>query len=128
MENHALGSAKRRGNRPNRPTKFTPLTREQLDARTHAAKLWDQMEARITSEVGGDVTAVQQALITAFCSVAISLNDLTAKNLLGQPTNIADLSLAASTLTRLAQRIGVARKVKSAAPTLSDMLREDARA
>jgi hypothetical protein len=98
-----------RGARPNKATKPRPLTRDQLDSRTSAAKMWDNLATSIAADCGGEteISTVKRTLIDAFCAVAIRLNDLNTKGLLGQPVDLSELSLVASTLTRLAVRIGM---------------------
>jgi hypothetical protein len=110
-----------------RPTKPRPLTREALDSRTAAAKMWDSLAASIIADAGGEseISTVQRTLIDAFCGVAIRLNDLNTKGLLGQPVDLSELSLVASTLTRLASRIGVARVPRDIGPTLGELLRRE---
>jgi hypothetical protein len=73
--------------------------------------MFESLYAAIAADIGGvdQVSAVQRELIEAFCGVAIRLNDLNTRGLAGQPVDLADLSLAASTLTRLASRIGIHR-------------------
>jgi hypothetical protein len=107
-----------------RPTKPRPLTREALDSRTTAAKMWDSLAASIIADAGGEseISTVQRTLINAFCGVAIRLNDLNTKGLLGQPVDLSELSLVASTLTRLASRIGVARVSKDVTPSLAQYI------
>jgi hypothetical protein len=120
---------KYRGSRPNKPTKLHPLTRAELDSRTHAAKMWDTLSANIIAESGGEseITTVKKTLIDAFVGMAIRLGDLNTRGLLGEPVDLAELSLAASTLTRLAVRIGVERVARDVT-TLSDYLKQiDAR-
>jgi hypothetical protein len=114
----AEGSPKKRGRRPNKATKPRPLTRDMLDSRTAAAKMWDTLAASIIADAGGEseITTVKRTLIDAFCGVAIRLNDLNTKGLLGQPVDLSQLSLAASTLTRLASRIGIARHARDVSP------------
>jgi hypothetical protein len=104
-------AAKAKRRRPHKAVKIRPFTREQLDQRTAAFKMFESLYAAIAADIGGvdQVSAVQRELIEAFCGVAIRLNDLNTRGLAGQPVDLADLSLAASTLTRLASRIGIHR-------------------
>jgi hypothetical protein len=68
---------------------------------------------------------VQRPLIDAFVAVSIRLNDLNTRGLLGQPVDLSELSLAVSTLTRLASRIGISRVPKDVGLSLGDIQRED---
>ena len=71
--------------------------------------MWDTLASNIIADAGGEseISTIQRTLIDAFCEVAIRLNHLNTKGLLGQTVDLAELSLAASTLTRLASRIGI---------------------
>ena len=69
-------------------------------------------------------TRLAQTLIAAYVGMSIRLNDMNTRCLLGQEVNLSDLTQASSTLTRLAVRIGIVRKVRDKGPTLSDYLRE----
>ena len=97
-----------------------------LNSRTHAAKMWDSLRANIIADCGGEneTSTVKRTLIDAFCGVAIQLIDINTKGLLGQPVDLAELSLAASTLTRLASRIGIDRVPRDVGQSLADILRE----
>jgi hypothetical protein len=44
----------------------------------------------------------------------------------GEQIDIQEHALLCSTLTRLAQRIGIERRARDVGPTLGDLLREDA--
>ena len=90
--------------RPHGPIKPVPFTRADLDSRTAAAKLWDNMATSITADLGGEdnLSTIQRTLINAFCAVSIQLTDLNTQALLGKPVSLSELSLAASTLVRLA--------------------------
>jgi hypothetical protein len=118
--------AKPKRRRPYKAIKPRPFTREQLDQRTAAFKMFDSLYAAVASDCGGmdQISAVQRELIEAFCGVAIRLNDLNTRGLAGQPVNLSDLSLAASTLTRLASRIGIARRAKELTPSVDQYVRD----
>jgi hypothetical protein len=64
-------------------------------------------------------------LIDAFVGVSIRLNDLNTRGLLGEPIDLSELSLAASTLVRIAQRIGINRAARDVGPSLGDLLKQD---
>jgi hypothetical protein len=106
------------------------LTRQSLDGRTRARKSFDAIAEGIAADLGGseELSTVQRHLIEAFAGCAIVLQALNARILLGQPVDIADQASAASTLVRLAARIGVERQAKDITPTLGDLIREDRRA
>ena len=72
---------------------------------------YDRLFDAIARDAGGEdqLTAVQKELITAFCAVSLRLNDMSTRALIGQSIELSDLSLAASTLVRIASRIGITR-------------------
>jgi hypothetical protein len=87
-------------------------SRKALDLRLAANKQFNKIVARITAEVGGDVSTVQRHLIEAFANAAIIADAISVRTLLGQPIDddfieaLAASSTAASTLISLSQRIG----------------------
>jgi hypothetical protein len=121
------GSRKSRGRRPHGPIKPKPFSRADLDGRTHAAQTYDRLFAEIARDAGGEdrISAIQRELIVAFCAVSLRMNDLSTRSLIGQTIELADLSLAASTLTRLASRIGIARTPRQDGMTLGELRRHD---
>jgi hypothetical protein len=100
-----------------------PFTREQLDQRTVAFKVFENLVANVIQDAGGEseISAVMRELIEAFAGVAIRVRDLNTRGLAGQPVDLSELSLAASTLTRLASRIGT-RRVPREVPDLQQYL------
>ena len=115
---------KRRKRKPYKPTKPRPFTRDQLDQRTAAFRMFDNLVVSVIQDVGGEreISAVQRELIEAFAGVAIRVNDLNSRGLAGQPVDLSELSLAASTLTRLASRIGIRRvfNPRNVTPSVAD--------
>ena len=95
-----------------------PYTRAELDKRTAAYQMFERLVADIIRDVGGEgeVSAVRYQLIEAFCGMAIRMNDMSSRSLAGQPVDLSELSLAASTLTRLATRIGLKRAPRDVTP------------
>jgi hypothetical protein len=102
------------------------LTRQSLDGRTRARKQFDAIAEGIAADLGGEdrLSTVQRHLVEAFAGCCIVLQTLNARILLGEPVDIADQSSAASTLVRIASRIGVDRAPKDITPSLADIARE----
>jgi hypothetical protein len=100
------------------------LTRQDLDGRTKARKQFDAIAEGIAQDPGGvdRLSTVTRHLIEAFAGSAIVLQAINARILLGEPVNIADQSSAASTLVRLAMRIGTDRVAREI-PSLAEYLR-----
>ena len=61
-----------------------------------------------------------------FAAAAVLAEQLEAKLANGAAIDVSEHALLCSTLTRLAQRIGIDRVAKDLTPTLSDLLREPA--
>ena len=114
-------------NVPDVPPRAPPLTRNELDSRTASAKAWDALRNNIINEVGGEsqVSSVKLALIDGFCLMTMHLQDLGVRSLLGQDISLSDIGTAASTMTRLAARIGIERRAKDVTATLGDLRRLD---
>jgi hypothetical protein len=89
------------------------LTRRSLDGRTRARKQFDAVVEGIASDLGGEahLTTVQRHLVEAFAGCAVVVHDINARLLLGQPIDISEAAQAVSSLVRLAQRIGVGRRM-----------------
>jgi hypothetical protein len=115
--------AKPRRRRPHKSQKARPFAIEQLDKRTAAYAMFENLFAAVQSDCGGpdQISAVSRELILMFCSLAVYANDLSARGLAGQVIELGDLSLAASTLTRLASRIGL-RRIPKPTMGLADYL------
>ena len=67
----------------------------------------------IASDLGGEahLTTVQRHLVEAFAGCAVVVHDINARLLLGQPIDVSEAAQAVSSLVRLAQRIGVGRRM-----------------
>jgi hypothetical protein len=89
------------------------LTRQSLDGRTKARKQFDAVVEGIASDLGGEahLTTVQRHLVEAFAGCAVVVQDINARLLLGQPIDVSEAAQAVSSLVRLAQRIGVGRRM-----------------
>jgi hypothetical protein len=103
--------------------KIRLLTRSSLDGRTRARKQFDAIAEGIAADLGGEdrLSTVQRHLVEAFAGCAVVLQAINARILLGEAVDIADQSSAASTLVRLASRIGIGRIVKDISPSLTDI-------
>jgi hypothetical protein len=93
------------------------LTRQSLDGRTKARKTFDSIARGIAADLGGEdrLTTVQKHLVEAFAGCAVVVHDINARLLLGQPIDLAEHSQVASTLVRLASRIGLGRRMRDVA-------------
>lgn len=106
--------------------KLRLLTRTNLDQRTKAFQQFDSIACGIAQDLGGEdqLSTVQRHLVEAFAGIAISVNDINARLLLGQHISLIEHAQAVSTLVRVASRIGLTRVARNLTPTLSDYLRQ----
>jgi hypothetical protein len=106
--------------------KIRLLTRQSLDGRTKARKQFDAIAEGIAEDLGGSarLSTVQRHLVEAFAGCAIILQAINARILLGEAVDVADQSSAASTLVRIAMRLGVDRVPRDVTPSLDDIAAE----
>jgi hypothetical protein len=105
--------------------KIRLLSRKALDGRRKEAKQFDAIASAIAKELGEDqLSTVQRHLIEAFAGCVITLQSINAQLLLGGEINVAEQSQAASTLVRLASRIGIERKPRDVT-TFGGLVRAD---
>jgi hypothetical protein len=101
---------KRRDKR--RRTKPQLLTRADLDNRTCAAKAFDKLYADISSDLGGDLTAVERSLVEGFVGSTVVLQALNTKLALGQEINLGEYGVVCSSMVRIAAKIGLSRRAR----------------
>jgi hypothetical protein len=101
------------------------LTRDALDGRTRARKLFDSIVAGIESDLGGRerLSTVEVALIEAFAGATVHVHDLNARLMLGQKIDLTQHSAAIGSLVRIASRLGTGRRPRDVTPTLQEYLR-----
>src|SRR5215470_17239520 len=80
---------KRRAHRARRPQL---LTRDQLDGRTNAAKVFDRLVVDIEGDLGGhdQLSTIERALVEAFAGAAVTLQHLNTKLALGEGIDFAE--------------------------------------
>jgi hypothetical protein len=107
--------------------KYRLITRENLDKRTLAHKKFDAIATAIANDLGGEerLSTIERHLIESFCGVALCVQDINARVMLGEEFDILALSNAVSTMVRVASRIGIAR-VPRDVTSLADLIRADA--
>ena len=118
----------RRGCKAEARGKIRLLTRDQLDGRTRAARQFDAIFAGIASDLGGRLTTVQFELAQAFAGAAVSVHDLNARLLVGEPIDLSEQAIAISSLVRLVNHIGIGRRSRDVTPDLRDYLENKATA
>ena len=89
--------------------KLRLLTRQNLDGRTKARKQFDATAEGIADDLkgSGKLSTIQLHLIETFAGCAIIINAINAKLLSGEAIDVTEHSQAASTLVRLASRLGL---------------------
>jgi hypothetical protein len=102
------------------------LTRAQLDGRTNAAKVFDQLVTDIEADLGGhnQLSTIETALIEAFAGAAVTLQHLNTQLALGQEIDLSQHAQAVSAMVRVAAKLGLRRRTKDITPTLSEYLAE----
>jgi hypothetical protein len=112
--------------RPNGHNRQHWLSREELDGRTRASKMFCHVENSVIEDLGGEdnISAVQRHLVSAFAGMAVCLEDLNVRVMLGEPIDLNAFATCASTLIRTANKLGVRRVPKDVTPSLADILSE----
>jgi hypothetical protein len=92
------------------PPKPKLLTRNDLDNRTTAAKAFDRLYADISSDLGGDLTAVERSLVEGFVGATVVLQSLNTRLALGQEIDLSEHAAVCSSMVRIAAKIGLSRR------------------
>jgi hypothetical protein len=108
-------------------TKAQLLTRDTLDGRTNAAKLFDRLIADIESDLGGrdQLSTIEQQLVVAFAGACVTLEHLNCQLALGQKIDLTQHSSAVGAMVRVASRLGLQRRARDVGPSLGEVLRAD---
>jgi hypothetical protein len=91
------------------------LTRDQLDGRTNAAKVFDRLVADIEADMGGrdQLSTIEAELVEAFVGAAVMMNNLNTRLALGQEIDLSEHALSASSMVRIASRLGLQRRQRN---------------
>ena len=108
-----------------RTPKLRLLTAQALDGRSRARKAFDSIVLGIAKDLGGEdqLSTVQKHLVEAFAGVAVNVNALNARLLMGEKIDLIAHSQAISTMVRIASRIGVHR-VPKPVQSIDEFVRE----
>jgi hypothetical protein len=108
--------------------KIRLVTRQNLDGRTKARKQFDAIAHGIAEDIkgSGSLSTIQLHLIETFAGCAIIINAINAKLLSGGAVDVGDHSQAASTLVRLASRLGIHRRARDVADLTDHIARLEA--
>jgi hypothetical protein len=76
------------------------LTRDQLDGRTNAAKVFDRLVLDIEIDLGGhdQLSTIERALVEAFAGACVTLQHLNTQLALGQTIDLAQHAQAVSAM------------------------------
>jgi hypothetical protein len=112
--------------RPHRATRPQLLTRDRLDGRSGAAKVFDRLVVDIEADLGGrdQLSTIERALIEAFAGACVTLHHLNTKLALGEEIDLSQHAQAVSAMVRVASRLGLQRRAKDVGPTLADYLQQ----
>src|SRR5262249_54145799 len=101
-----------------------PFSRREIDGRSSAAKLFDQLTGAIEADLGGadQFSAIDRHLVHAFAGAAVTLHHLNARLMAGEEINLAQHAQAVSAMVRVASRLGLQRRQKDVEPTLAQIL------
>ena len=121
-----------RKRRRKNPPKPKLLTRNDLDNRTTAAKAFDRLYSAISSDLDGDLTAVERSLVEGFVGATVVLQALNTRLALGQDIDLSEHAAVCSSMVRIAAKIGLSRRSRlvsglieaEAAPPLWSPLRD----
>jgi hypothetical protein len=105
-----------------------PLTREVLDKRSNAFKLFNRLAADIEADLGGrdQLSTIELTLIEAYVGAAVTLQHMNTRLALGQEIDLSQHAQAVSAMVRVASRLGLQRRARTVGgPTLGDLLRAD---
>jgi hypothetical protein len=113
--------------RRHRRTRPQLLSRLELDRRLNTVKQFDQCVAAIKADLGGGdrLSAIETRLVEAFAGSAITLDNLNARVLLGEPISLSEFAQTVSAMVRVASRLGCSKRLRDVTPqSLDDIARE----
>jgi hypothetical protein len=80
--------------------------------------VFDRLVADVEADLGGrdQLSAIELALVQAFCGAAITLDGLNAKLLMGEMIDLGQHAQAVSAMVRVASRLGLQRRARDITP------------
>jgi hypothetical protein len=105
--------------------KIALLTRENLDGRTKARRMFDAIAFGVAEDLGGDehLSTIQKHLVEAFAGAAIVVHDINARLMLGEKIDVLEHSQIVSVMIRIAARLGMKRVARDITPSLGQLLK-----
>ena len=95
-----------RGKRSKWTPKPRPISRDQLDGRLAAAKLFDAQVRDIAAELGGDLSKIELSIVEGLVGAQVGLSGQIAQLCQGKPIDWSVYCGTLSTLVRAASRLG----------------------
>ena len=95
-----------------------------VDGRSLVARRYRDITSAVIADQGGlaRMSEARQQLIRRFAAAAVIAEQMEAKLANGEAVNIQEHALLSSTLTRLASRIGIDRRIRNITPSLQEYL------
>ena len=95
-----------------------------VDGRSLVARRYRDITSAVIADQGGlaRMSEARQQLIRRFAAAAVIAEQIEAKLANGEAVNIQEHALLSSTLTRLATRIGIDRRMRNITPSLQEYL------
>jgi hypothetical protein len=100
-----------------------PASRDQLDGRLAAAKLFDRAVNDVIAEMGGDVGKIERGLIEGWVGAHVGLQGLIAQLVKGEQIDWSVYAGTLSVMVRTASRLQPWRRARDVTPSLSDLLK-----
>lgn len=99
-----------------------PVSRDQLDGRLAAAKLFDRCVNNIIAELGGDISKIERGLVEGWVGAHVGLQGLIAKLIAGEQIDWSIYAGTLSVMVRTASRLQPWRRARDVTPSLSQYL------
>ena len=88
------------------------LTMENLDHRSKSALLFNKLVRGIRTDLGEDLTTIEEALVNSFAAATLLMTDTTARILTGTEVDLVSLAQIARVQYALASKLGLSRRLK----------------
>jgi hypothetical protein len=113
-----VDAGRKRRKRHKATTQPPLLTRDQLDGRTQAAKVFDALVLDIESDLGGrnQLSRIELALVEAFAGACVTVYHLNTRLLRGETIDLGQHAQAISAMVRVASRLGLRRRARDVSP------------
>jgi hypothetical protein len=100
--------------RRRRSVKLHLITRDAIDQRSNAYRLFQRLAADIEADLGGrdQLSTIEITLIEAYVGAAVTLQHLNTRLALGEPIDLSEHAQAVSAMVRVASRLGLRRRAR----------------